>query len=48
MDPEHVVDVVGQLAEPLLALALGLLGAMAFGDIAEDDHHALDLALANL
>jgi hypothetical protein len=35
--PEHIGDVVGQLAEPFLTLPLRLLGLTALRDIPEDD-----------
>ena len=45
VNPEHIVDVVCQLAESLLAFPLCLLGPMALSDIPEDDDNTLDLAV---
>src|SRR5271157_3197618 len=45
VNPEHIVDMVCQLAEALLAFPLRLLGPMALSDIPEDDHNTLDLAV---
>ena len=45
VNPEHIVDVVRQLAEALLAFPLCLLDPMALSDIPEDDDNTLDLAV---
>ena len=45
VNPEHIADVVCQLAEALLAFPLRLLSTMALSDIPEDDDNSLDLAV---
>src|SRR5271157_661011 len=45
VNPEHIVDMVCQLAEALLAFPLRLLGPMALSDIPEDDDNTLGLAV---
>src|SRR5271157_1335547 len=44
-NPEHIIDMICQLAEALLAFSLLLLGPMALSDIPEDDDNTLGLAV---